>query len=261
MEENRLYIQTELCSFTLDAEMSSGPLSVERRYKLLREILVACEFIHRNGMVHLDIKPENIFVKNDQYKLGDFGLVSATHNNNDVEEGDSRYMSMELLSGDHSDLTKVSNKAGSACNGHHYIRHCILGNIIYTIGQQSDIFSLGATMYEICRGQALPMDGQEWQDIRAGTLLPLPDTPFALETIIKVMMHPDPCQRPQPAELLRKDELLSDEQKQLLAEKQKVLEANLALALQTERMKKLTPPRAGGLMRANTWNGSLPKWL
>lgn len=114
MEENRLYIQTELCSCTLDAEMKRGPLSVERRYKLLREILVALEFIHRNGMVHLDIKPENVFVKNDQYKLGDFGLVSTTTNNSDVEEGDSRYMSMELLSGEHDDLTKVSNKGAAA---------------------------------------------------------------------------------------------------------------------------------------------------
>jgi wee1-like protein kinase len=107
MEENRLYIQTELCSSTLDAEMKRGELSVDRRYKLIREILLALEFIHRNGMVHLDIKPENIFVKSDQYKLGDFGLVSPTQSKNDVEEGDSRYMSMELLAGDHKDLTKV----------------------------------------------------------------------------------------------------------------------------------------------------------
>jgi serine/threonine protein kinase len=106
MEENRLYIQTELCSYTLDTEIKRGPLMVPRRYKLLREILLALEFIHRNGMVHLDIKPENIFVKNDQYKLGDFGLVSKV-GHHDVEEGDSRYMSMELLSGDHNDLTKV----------------------------------------------------------------------------------------------------------------------------------------------------------
>jgi serine/threonine protein kinase len=35
---------------------------VKRRYKFLREICLALEFIHKNGMVHLDIKPENIFV-------------------------------------------------------------------------------------------------------------------------------------------------------------------------------------------------------
>lgn len=107
MEENRLYIQTELCTSTLYAEMNGRPMSEQRKWKLLREMLLALEFIHRNGMVHLDLKPENIFIKNDQFKLGDFGLVSKASSNNDVEEGDSRYMSRELLSGDHEDLTKV----------------------------------------------------------------------------------------------------------------------------------------------------------
>ena len=54
MEENRLYIQTELCSSTLHTEM--GRLDIQRKWKLLREMLLALEFIHRNGMVHLDIK-------------------------------------------------------------------------------------------------------------------------------------------------------------------------------------------------------------
>jgi len=226
MEDNRLFIQTELCSSTLQQEMEQGLLHYEkRRFKLMREILLSLEFIHRNGMVHLDIKPENIFVKNDQFKLGDFGLVSKT-NSGEVEEGDSRYMSMELLSGAHDDLTK------------------------------SDIFSLGATMYEICLGRQLPMNGKEWQDLRAGILSPLPNTPFEMELIIKMMMAAKPQDRPKPADLLKREELLSDEQKQLIAEKHKVLEANMALALQTQRMKKLTPPRRKGLTRANTWNGT-----
>ena len=53
------------------------------------------------------IQPENIFIKNDQYKLGDFGLVSKIENHDNMEEGDSWYMSMELLSGDWDDLTKL----------------------------------------------------------------------------------------------------------------------------------------------------------
>lgn len=110
MEENRLYIQTELCTSTLKEEIVSGILQrcLPRRYKVLREILLALELIHENNMVHLDIKPENIFIKGDQFKLGDFGLVSKATTDDDVEEGDSRYMSLELLSGDHVDLTKVS---------------------------------------------------------------------------------------------------------------------------------------------------------
>lgn len=68
MEENRLYIQTELCTSTLTAELKAGKVATEqRRYKFLREICLALEFIHRNGMVHLDIKPENIFVSDEEW--------------------------------------------------------------------------------------------------------------------------------------------------------------------------------------------------
>ena len=93
-------------------------------------------------MRYVVVKPENIFIKEDMYKLGgkykydmlffhayylflyqvishqhylsriygvDFGLASALNSGtNDVEEGDARYMAKELLS-DHMscDLTKV----------------------------------------------------------------------------------------------------------------------------------------------------------
>jgi len=59
---------------------------------------------------HAAVQPGNIFVKNGQYKLGDFGLVTPVHvrSGTDVVEGDSRYMSKELLNDDHSNLTKVN---------------------------------------------------------------------------------------------------------------------------------------------------------
>ena len=58
MEDDRLYIQTELCTGTLADENARGRLPEPRRYKLLREMLLALDFIHRNNMVHLDVKPE-----------------------------------------------------------------------------------------------------------------------------------------------------------------------------------------------------------
>lgn len=228
MEDDRLYIQTELCSGTLaDEIVSQGLLAERRRYKLIREILLALEFIHRNNMVHLDIKPENIFIKNDQYKLGDFGLVSKASCSEEVEEGDSRYMSMELLSGRPSDLTK------------------------------SDIFSLGATLYEICLRQPLPMNGQEWQDIRAGKLSPLADTPAEMTSLIHAMMSSVANFRPTANELLKRPELLSDEQKALNAEKFKVAQANMELHAQAQRFSQF-PPKRG--MTKLSRSSSLPTW-
>ncbi len=219
MEGNRLYIQTELCESTLMDEVSEGAPSEKRLYKLLREILLALDYVHRSGMIHLDIKAENIFIKNDQYKLGDFGLVSKIENHNDVEEGDSRYMSMELLSGDLEDLTK------------------------------SDIFSLGATLYEICLGRGLPENGQEWQDIRQGVLLPMRNSSFDFQMIIQTMMSPQKEDRPTASELLKKRQLLSEEQRQLIVERNKAEAANMALNAQMKLMK-ATPKKI--LARSNT---------
>jgi len=231
MEESRLYIQTELCTSTLAAEMKQGKLTTQRKYKFLREISVALEFIHKNGMVHLDIKPENIFVKNDQFKLGDFGLVNKVSNHKDVEEGDSRYMSKELLSGEHADLTK------------------------------SDIFSLGITLYELCLvgGKELPHNGPEWQDLRSGKIPLLSNTALEMYNFIKIMMNPSYAERPSASDLLKRPQLLSPEQRALLIEKNKVIQANLALAEQTDRLRKLAPappmPRKpGALMRRSTWS-------
>ena len=84
MEGRRLHIQMELYELTLleetriDSCVAKGNtvgggvcvLTGEKRwYKLLREMLLALDLVHKSGMIHLDIKPENIFIKNDQYKL------------------------------------------------------------------------------------------------------------------------------------------------------------------------------------------------
>jgi len=219
MEENRLHIVTELCTSTLQEEMTNSRLysNTKRLYKLLREMLLALRLIHKHGLVHLDIKPENIFVRDDSFKLGDFGLVSKVSVQDDVEEGDSRYMCMDLLSGNHDDLTKC------------------------------DIFSLGITMYEIVLNRPLPLEGQEWQDLRAGKLSQTLHVQPELQTFIRMMMHPDASQRPTAADLLTRRQLLSEEEKRLIYEQNKVREANMALAFQ---MKKISPPRR--LFRSNT---------
>ena len=207
--DGTLYIQTELCSATLRDEMSGKvtiatdasqqsesdittttantrqTINVSRQLKLLREVLLALELVHQQGMVHLDIKPENIFVKNDLYKLGDFGMANAFTKNGekssatpDIEEGDSRYMSKDLLDFSPKDLTKC------------------------------DIFSLGATLYEICSGQPLPSCGEEWQDLRNGKLAGVDGV--YLGDIIKEMMHPDADKRPSATDLLSRDILRHD---------------------------------------------------
>mmetsp|Transcript_21108 Transcript_21108/g.26091 ORF Transcript_21108/g.26091 Transcript_21108/m.26091 type:complete len:214 (+) Transcript_21108:647-1288(+) len=206
-------------------------LPEKRRYKLLREMLLALDLLHRNGMVHLDIKPENIFIRNDQYKLGDFGLVHKT-TTCDVEEGDSRYMSLELLShGPIPDLTKC------------------------------DIFSLGVTLYEtsLPPPTTLPSSGPQWHNLRHGHLDPLTHTSPDLTRLISQMMQPPHQKRPPAKTLLQERMLLSEEQKQLILERNKALEANRALEMQQKMLRGTLPVRSK-LVRRSTWDVGMNKF-
>ncbi|GFH44880.1 wee1-like protein kinase [Chaetoceros tenuissimus] len=220
---SRLYIVTDLCERTLLDEMRDENAKLwtdfPRLYKLLREMLLALNLVHTKGKVHLDIKPDNIFIKDDKFKLGDFGLVieERTAKTWEIEEGDCRYMCLDLLSGNTKDLSKC------------------------------DIFSLGITLYEIVRNAPLPMDGQQWQDLRAGKIGTMIGVPLPLVEIITDMMNPNADERPTCAELLKRRQLLSEDEKRLIEEKNRAQIANAAWA----NFKRMSPPK-GMLKRSNT---------
>ena len=118
----------------------------------------------------------------------------------EVEEGDDRYMAKELL--DH-----IQREDLPLC----------------------DIFSLGATMYEVCLGRPLPTGGDEWHAIRRGELQVMFDTPPVLKSIVANMLHPKAKRRPTAAALLRIEALLSPD------EGREFVEANRTLADQQQQ--------------------------
>jgi male germ cell-associated kinase len=59
----------------------------------LRAALLGLASIHKQGILHLDVKPENMLFKGSVLKIADFGLSrAAKFRSRDVEEGDSRYL-------------------------------------------------------------------------------------------------------------------------------------------------------------------------
>ncbi|WOL03840.1 wee1-like protein kinase [Canna indica] len=170
-ENEQLYIQMELCEHSLS--LSKGQtLKGEEAFKIIYQIAKALHFMHSRGMAHLDVKPENIYVKDGVYKLGDFGCATLIDKSVRIEEGDSRYMPQELLNDKYENLDKV------------------------------DIFSLGASVYELVRGSALPDSGPQFSNLREGKIPLLPGCTMQLQTLLKTMLDPDPLKRPSAKELM-----------------------------------------------------------
>lgn len=111
----------------------AGAIKLERALEIMLSVCDALAFAHEKGIIHRDIKPDNIMVlRTGQVKLTDFGLASITHETGVTQTGTSMgtfaYMSPEQARGEKVDL-------------------------------RSDIFSLGATFYEMLTGRRA-FDGQ-----------------------------------------------------------------------------------------------------
>lgn len=228
IEDERLYIQTELCDASLESRVRRGrflptPPAV---WGFLRQMLLALELLHARGLVHLDLKPGNIFVKGeDCYKLGDFGLATTARARGDVVEGDARYMSKELLDDD-----DFMSGGGS---GPRDLTKC-------------DVFSLGATAFELVRRAPLAANGPAWHALRDGAAAFPATVPRDLRDVIAGLVHPNPAWRPTAAAALQHPELQSEVQRmalQLAAEKQHVQQYR-------EDVARLSKHR---LARSNTW--------
>ncbi|CAG9465014.1 unnamed protein product [Pedinophyceae sp. YPF-701] len=169
LESDRMYIQMELCVSTLESEARAGVFREAQALEVYRDLSSALEHLHMRGMAHMDVKPANIYRgKDGRWKLGDFGRVASLDGDASAEEGDAVYMAPELLKEDFTHLTK------------------------------SDIWSLGATLYEIVRGAPLPRGGQPYQDLRAGKLSLLTANTSSFRRLLETLLRPDPQERAMP---------------------------------------------------------------
>jgi serine/threonine protein kinase len=181
---------------TLADQLRKGPLPIERILKHGVEICQGLERAHRSGIVHRDLKPGNIILTKMGAKLMDFGLAKTS-----VISSASSSPTITLSTPDQAPPLTVKGT--------------ILGTFQYMSPEQvegkeadarSDIFALGAVLYEMTTGKRA-FEGKSAVSVAAAILEKEPEpiktlqpmTPPALERAVKQCMAKDPDQRWQNA--------------------------------------------------------------
>ncbi len=71
-------------------------ISTRRIITLIKELCEVLEYLHKNGIYHHDIKPDNIIIDNEKIKLLDYGNAARSNESNRVRMGTAGYAAPEM---------------------------------------------------------------------------------------------------------------------------------------------------------------------
>jgi eukaryotic-like serine/threonine-protein kinase len=171
------YVEGETVADELRA---SGAMSPEHAVDLALQACAGLEAAHASGLVHRDVKPQNLLVRPDgTLKIADFGIARAAESTRLTEIGtilgSAAYLSPEQAAG--GETTPAA-----------------------------DVYSLGAVLYELLTGRT-PYTASTLVELvnkqRAGSLLPVrsvaPGVSAEVEDVVMRCLSPVPEQRPATA--------------------------------------------------------------
>ncbi len=159
---------------------TQGKITEKKAIKIAMDTCLALQYAHGKGVVHRDIKPDNILVdRRNQAIVSDFGIAKVA---------------------DQTRMTAAGTFMGTA----RYVSpEQAMGN---EIDGRSDIYSLGITLYEMVTG-TVPFDSEAWMTVLYQHIHQAPDPPEAfhkeidrdLQNVILKMLEKKPESRFQNA--------------------------------------------------------------
>ena len=182
--ESWYYLVTPYIEYgTLSGRLDAGPLTLEEVDPILAQLAKALQFAHEQGVVHRDVKPSNVLMRDGNHVyLADFGLVKRVGQENGLTVtgyliGTPEYMAPELAE-------EVATP-------------------------QSDVYALGVLLYQMLTGRvpfkANTPIGVFLRHIRDNPDLPStlnPTIPSQVEEVILHAMEKDPQRRYQSVQEL-----------------------------------------------------------
>jgi serine/threonine-protein kinase len=183
-EENGLpYIVMEYVEGETLAELmrSEGPLQPDRAVDLLLQVCAGLEHAHAAGLVHRDIKPQNLLVRRDGVaKIADFGIARTIQS---------------------TQLTQVGTVLGTAA---YLAPEQAAGE---QVTAAADIYSVGVVGYELLTGRT-PYEFETLADLtlkQREPAPPIPDVPPHVDAAIRRSLAFDPVGRPASAAALARE--------------------------------------------------------
>ena len=137
---DHVYFAMDLCADSLGARLArEGPLPEEAIVRLAANIIAALDFAHSQGVIHRDLKPDNVLIRSDGTAvLTDFGIARAV----------SGYVAS----------TGVNMTIGTP---HYLSPEQAQGR---AIDQRADYYALGVSLYKAATGE-VPFSSTDWFEL------------------------------------------------------------------------------------------------
>ena len=163
-----------------------GELPLSEAIRLLREIASALAYAHDRGIVHRDIKPDNVLLSGGSAMITDFGVAKAISASSNSEGGNTTSMGVAL--GTPAYMSPEQASADPA------------------VDHRADIYAFGVLAYEVLTGQP-PFAGRTPQGLLAAHVTEAPEVitrrrntiPPALGALIMRCLEKRAADRPQTA--------------------------------------------------------------
>ncbi len=188
------YVQGE----SLRGRLATGaPLPTGECIGIVRDVARALSYAHARGIVHRDIKPDNVLLSHGAAMVSDFGIAKA--------------VSASRTIGDSATLTQAGTSLGTPA---YMSPEQVAGDA--DVGPRADLYAWGCLAYEVLTGKP-PFVRETAQRVLAAHLSDAPapmapgraDVPVALERLVLRCLAKEPSERPASAdEVLRELEVV-----------------------------------------------------
>jgi serine/threonine-protein kinase len=148
------YVMPFVKGESLRARLAGGPLPIPEVISILADVAKALAYAQSDGIVHRDIKPDNILLSGGACTVADFGIAKALSSARQSEPGET--------------LTSLGTSLGTPA---YMAPEQIAGDP--NVDHRADIYSLGCVGYEMLTGQS-PFAGKSPQQMLAAHVMEKP---------------------------------------------------------------------------------------